>query len=98
MKEQLFKKYKIIQAIRNIEQVGAIFDFENELKHNKELDITKLKKGKDYITDLGIAIDAKGARPQPIANFTDKGIKKLLKTSESMRQTVRDEWAQITSF
>lgn len=89
-----YKKFKILQALESEVGMGAIFYPENA---TKEYGISfmedKFKFGRDYVIDYRAIILGDGARPyEPTANFTKKGVKKLLKISPQARKVIDDLW------
>ena len=89
-----YKKFKILQALESEVGMGAIFYPENA---TKEYGISfmedKFKFGRDYVIDYRAIILGDGVSPyEPTANFTKKGVKKLLKISPQARKVIDDLW------
>ena len=88
-----YDKYLILNK-RYIEYgIGEIFDPEYATKAYG-VSFIDLTFQKHYISSLSVSIDASGAHGGVSAHFTDKGIKKLLKTNEKMQKEINDLWEE----
>lgn len=90
---KVYDKYIILNK-RYIEYgFGEIFDPEYATK-TYEVSFIDLTFQKHYISSLSVSIDALGAHGRVSTHFTDKGIKKLLKTNEKMQKEINDLWEE----
>lgn len=89
-----YKKFKILQALESEVGMGAIFYPENATKkYGISFMEDKFKFGRDYVIDYRAIILGDGARPYELtANFTKKGVRKLLKISPQARKVIDDLW------
>ena len=79
----LYEIWQIVNT-RNIQEgAGEFFNPEYALEYY-DVDFTKLKFKKHYDVNFSCIIDNEGAKPSLSIQFTDKGIKKLLKTNQKM--------------
>ncbi|MDD2385027.1 MAG: hypothetical protein PHN18_12610 [Sulfurospirillaceae bacterium] len=88
-----FDKYIILQRLHIEESLGAIFSTENARKFYG-VDFQRLTYKKHYEPCLSCVIDATGAHGDVALHFTEKGIKKLLKTNEKMQKEINDLWEE----
>ncbi len=86
-----FEKYTILQQLHIGENLGAIFSAEYATKFYG-VDFTKLTYKKHYEPYLSCVIDATGAHGDVALHFTEKGIKKLLKSNVKMQKEINDIW------
>ena len=89
-----FKKFLILQKIYAEEGHGAIFSPEMATRFYGVDFIGELTFKEDYYTVLSTAINGDGAQPSLQIYFTNKGIKKLLKTNEKMQKEINDLWEE----
>lgn len=89
-----YKRFKILQALECEVEMGAIFCPDNAAKeYGISFHDDKFKFGRDYVIDYRAIISGDGAKPyEPTANFTKKGVKKLLKISPQARKVIDDLW------
>jgi len=76
------------------EGMGELFNPETAHKFYG-VDFMKLTFKKHYAVSVGCSIGADGIKPILSMNFTPKGIKKLLKTNQKMRDEVEKEYEEI---
>ena len=86
-----YDKYLILQRLHIEANLGAIFCTESATKFYG-VNFYSLTYKKHYAPYLSVVIDGNGVHGSVSAHFTDKGIKKLLKTNEKMQKEINDLW------
>ena len=87
-----FKKFLILQKLYADEGHGAIFSPEMATRFYGVDFMRELKFQEDYYTALSTTINGEGAQPSLQIYFTNKGIKKLLKTNQKMQKEIIHIW------
>lgn len=91
-----YQKYKILQILRAEVGDEPIFYPDNATKLYAVSFVEHgFKMGRDYDVFHQVVIDKDGARLYDhVAHFTNKGIKRLLKTSEKARARIDEIWKE----
>jgi len=89
-------KFQIVQKIYIHEGVGEIFSPEYATR-DYGVNFFKLEYQKHYAPSLSVSIGADGARPDIQINFTNEGLKKLLKTNKAMIDEVNRLFDELVS-
>ena len=89
-KRDIFYKWQIVNE--SSKQNGCEFFTPNNARKSYGVNFIDLEFTKDYETTLSATIDKEGASPSLDIRFTDKGIKKLLKSNRQMREEVENEY------
>ena len=90
---KVYDKYIILQRLHIEANLGAIFSVESATKFYG-VNFYSLTYKKHYAPYLSVIIDGNGVQGSVSAHFTDKGIKKLLKTNEKMQKEINDLWEE----
>ena len=90
---KVYDKYIILQRLHIEESLGAIFSTESATKFYN-VSFYALEYKKHYAPYLSVVIDGDGVHGSVCTHFTDKGIKKLLKTNKKMQKEINDLWEE----
>ena len=90
---KIYDKYKILQRLYIENSLGAIFSVESATKFYG-VNFYLLTYEKHYVPCLSVVIDCNGVQGSVCAHFTDKGIKKLLKTNQKMQKEINNLWEE----
>ena len=93
-KLSIFDKWKIVNNYLIENGQGELFD--PEIAHQfYGINFLELKPKKHYKVYETVSIGANGVKPILSMYFTPKGIKKLLKTNQKMRDEVEQQYQEL---
>lgn len=93
----VIEKWGILN-IRGIKEGAGEFFSPEHARKFYDVNFTKLRFRKDYDVNFSCTLDADGASPSLSIQFTDKGIRKLLKTNQKMIDTVIEDYEELLKF
>jgi len=93
----LYEIWQIVNT-RNIQEGAGEFFSPEYAREYYDVDFTKLRFKKHYDVSFSCIINHEGAKPSLSIQFTDKGIKKLLKTNQKMIEDLKKGYVAILKY